>query len=81
MRFRNNIALISGAGSGIGRATAQIIGAEGGTVVGVDVNGEALEQIMSGVRRAGGQARGAVPLFRGPTPRWTNSHWTTGSGC
>ncbi|HEY7492264.1 MAG TPA: SDR family NAD(P)-dependent oxidoreductase [Candidatus Tectomicrobia bacterium] len=60
MRFRNNIALISGAGSGIGRATAQIIGAEGGTVVGVDVNREALEQIMSGIRQAGGQARGLV---------------------
>ena len=36
MRFRDKVALISGAGSGIGRATAQMIGAEGGTVVGVD---------------------------------------------
>ena len=45
MRFRNNIALISGAGSGIGRATAQIIGAEGGTIVGVDVNREALDRL------------------------------------
>lgn len=58
MRFRDRVALISGAGSGIGRATAQIIGAEGGLVVGVDVNGEALEQIMTGIRQAGGQARG-----------------------
>ena len=33
MRFRNHIALISGAGSGIGRATAQIMGAEGGAIV------------------------------------------------
>jgi NAD(P)-dependent dehydrogenase (short-subunit alcohol dehydrogenase family) len=33
------MALIAGEGRGIGRATAQIIGAEGGTVVGVDVNG------------------------------------------
>ena len=39
MRFRSNIALIVSAGSGIRRATAQIIGAEDGTVVGVDVNG------------------------------------------
>lgn len=60
MRFRNSIALISGAGSGIGRATAQIMGAEGGTVVGVDVNRNALEQIMSGIRQAGGKARGMV---------------------
>jgi NAD(P)-dependent dehydrogenase (short-subunit alcohol dehydrogenase family) len=60
MRFRDNIALISGAGSGIGRATAQLIGAEGGTVVGVDVHGDALEQIMHGVRQSGGKALGVV---------------------
>jgi NAD(P)-dependent dehydrogenase (short-subunit alcohol dehydrogenase family) len=29
MRFRQKVALISGAGSGIGRATAQMMGAEG----------------------------------------------------
>jgi NAD(P)-dependent dehydrogenase (short-subunit alcohol dehydrogenase family) len=36
------------------------MGAEGGTVVGVDVNRNALEQIMSGIRQAGGKARGMV---------------------
>jgi NAD(P)-dependent dehydrogenase (short-subunit alcohol dehydrogenase family) len=60
MRFRDRIALISGAGSGIGRATAQIIGAEGGVVVGVDINRENLEQIMGGIRRDGGRAHGMV---------------------
>jgi NAD(P)-dependent dehydrogenase (short-subunit alcohol dehydrogenase family) len=60
MRFRDKIALISGAGSGIGRATAQMIGAEGGTVVGVDLNSDNLEQIMRGIRQSGGQARGIV---------------------
>jgi NAD(P)-dependent dehydrogenase (short-subunit alcohol dehydrogenase family) len=60
MRFRDRIALISGAGSGIGRATAQMIGAEGGVVVGVDINRENLEQIMGGIRRDGGQAHGVV---------------------
>jgi len=60
MRFRDKVALISGAGSGIGRATAQIIGAEGGTVVGVDLDQAAVEQIMEGIRRAGGKAHGLV---------------------
>jgi NAD(P)-dependent dehydrogenase (short-subunit alcohol dehydrogenase family) len=46
MRFHDKVALISGAGSGIGRATAQMIGAEGGTVVGVDLDQDAVEQIM-----------------------------------
>jgi NAD(P)-dependent dehydrogenase (short-subunit alcohol dehydrogenase family) len=60
MRFRDHIALISGAGSGIGRATSQLIGAEGGTIVGVDVNPDALEYIMSGIRQGGGKAKGIV---------------------
>lgn len=38
MRFTNKIALITGAGNGIGFATTEIIAAEGGTVVGVDIN-------------------------------------------
>jgi NAD(P)-dependent dehydrogenase (short-subunit alcohol dehydrogenase family) len=57
MRFRHKIALITGAASGIGRATAQIIGEEGGTVVGVDVNSDGVEGIMAGIRRTGGQAK------------------------
>jgi NADP-dependent 3-hydroxy acid dehydrogenase YdfG len=57
MRFRNKIALISGAGSGIGRATAQIIGEEGGTIVGVDLDYDGAERIMAGIRRSGGKAR------------------------
>jgi NAD(P)-dependent dehydrogenase (short-subunit alcohol dehydrogenase family) len=60
MRFRDKVALISGAGSGIGRATAQMIGAEGGTVVGVDLDQTAVEQIMDGIRRAGGTAHALV---------------------
>ena len=60
MRFRDKVALISGAGSGIGRATAQMIGAEGGTVVGVDLDQVAIEQIMHGIRRTGGKAHSLV---------------------
>jgi NAD(P)-dependent dehydrogenase (short-subunit alcohol dehydrogenase family) len=60
MRFRDKVALISGAGSGIGRATAQMIGAEGGTVVGVDLDQVAIEQIMDGIRRTGGKAHSLV---------------------
>lgn len=60
MRFRDKIALIAGAGSGIGRATAQMMGAEGGTAVGVDIDQASVEQIMDGIRRAGGKARALV---------------------
>lgn len=39
MRLKNKIALITGAGSGIGRATAQCFAAAGATIVAVDING------------------------------------------
>jgi len=58
MRFREKVALITAAGSGIGRATAEIIGSEGGTVVGVDTDQARLDAVVDGVRRGGGQAEG-----------------------
>ena len=42
MRFTGKVALITAAGRGIGRATAEIIGREGGTVVAVDNDKAAL---------------------------------------
>ena len=58
MRFQGKVALISAAGAGIGRATAMIIGREGGTVVGVDVEQGALDRLSAEVGTAGGRALG-----------------------
>jgi NAD(P)-dependent dehydrogenase (short-subunit alcohol dehydrogenase family) len=55
-RFEGRIALITAAASGIGRATADIVAAEGGTVVGVDVDEARLEKAMAQIRDAGGRA-------------------------
>jgi len=60
MRFEGRIALVTAAGRGIGRATAEIIGREGGTVVGVDVDKAALEEVVGGIRAAGGSADAVV---------------------
>jgi len=60
MRFTGKVALITAAGSGIGRASAEIIGREGGTVVAVDLDKAALESLAGTVRAAGGTAH-AVP--------------------
>ena len=40
MSFPRRVALITAAGSGIGRVTAEIIGREGGTVAAVDLRAE-----------------------------------------
>jgi NAD(P)-dependent dehydrogenase (short-subunit alcohol dehydrogenase family) len=58
MRFKDQVALITAAGSGIGKAAAEIIGAEGGVVVGVDTDEGRLEKAMAAIRDAGGRAHG-----------------------
>ena len=47
MRFAGKVALISAAGAGIGRATAAIIGREGGSVVAVDMDQAALDRLAA----------------------------------
>jgi len=58
MRFKDKVALITAAGSGIGKATAEIIGSEGGTIVGVDTDEGRLKIMLDSVRSAGGRAEG-----------------------
>jgi NAD(P)-dependent dehydrogenase (short-subunit alcohol dehydrogenase family) len=60
MRFRDKVALITAAGSGIGRATAEIIGSEGGLVVGVDTDKARIEGAVEGIRKSGGRAEAQV---------------------
>jgi len=56
MRFKDRVALITAAGSGIGRATAEIIAGEAGIVVGVDSDEGRLKTAMDAIRGAGGVA-------------------------
>lgn len=58
MRFDKKIALITAAASGIGRATADIIAADGGTVVAVDTDKRRLETMLAEIEKAGGRAFG-----------------------
>ena len=54
MRLQGKVSLITGAGAGIGRATAQLFAQEGALVVAVDKNPEALEETRSHIKQAGG---------------------------
>src|ERR1700733_6324745 len=54
-RLKDKVTLITGAGSGIGRACARLFAVEGASVVGVDVNQAALAETSDLVERAGGR--------------------------
>jgi NAD(P)-dependent dehydrogenase (short-subunit alcohol dehydrogenase family) len=53
MRFKNKVALITAAANGIGRATAEIMGREGATVIAVDNHPGRLEEAMASLKRNG----------------------------
>jgi NAD(P)-dependent dehydrogenase (short-subunit alcohol dehydrogenase family) len=55
-RFEGRAILVTGAGSGIGKAAAQRFGAEGGRVSCVDVNAAAAEATAAAIREAAGEA-------------------------
>jgi NAD(P)-dependent dehydrogenase (short-subunit alcohol dehydrogenase family) len=56
MRLEHKVALITGAGSGIGRESALLFAAEGAQVIVVDVNDAAGNQTIEMIRHRGGDA-------------------------
>ena len=56
MRLANKVALITGAGSGIGRQSALLFAREGAAVLVVDVNEQAARDTVEDVKRSGGRA-------------------------
>jgi len=60
MRFQDKVALITAAASGIGRASADIMGREGAIIVAVDNNEERLDRAVKELGAAGGRAHGRM---------------------
>jgi NAD(P)-dependent dehydrogenase (short-subunit alcohol dehydrogenase family) len=52
----DRVALVTAAGSGMGRASAELFAAEGATVVVVDLASDAAEAVAAGIEQAGGTA-------------------------
>jgi meso-butanediol dehydrogenase/(S,S)-butanediol dehydrogenase/diacetyl reductase len=61
-RLKGKVVLITGTGSGIGRAAAQLFAAEGATIAGCDINAERAQETVKLVEQAGGTMHSTAPL-------------------
>ena len=59
-RLLNKACIVTGAGSGIGKATAELFAIEGARVLCVDVNAEAVAETVEQIRQSGGAAEAFV---------------------
>lgn len=60
LKLGNKVALITGAGSGIGRAMATLFAVEGAIIVAADIVEKGVEEVVAEIRNAGGNATGVV---------------------
>jgi len=60
MILRDRVAVVTGAGSGIGRAGACLMAREGAIVVAADIDGSRAEETAAAIRAEGGRVRAVV---------------------
>ena len=56
MKLEDKVVIITGAGSGIGAATAKLFGTHGATVIASDINLENAQKVVDEIKKAGGTA-------------------------
>jgi 3-oxoacyl-[acyl-carrier protein] reductase len=65
--IENKVAIVTGAASGMGRATAHLFADEGARVAVVDVNPEGIADVVKEIHEAGGEAEGWALDVRDPS--------------
>ena len=65
--FKGDVALVSGAGSGIGEATARLLARNGVAVVVSDIDGDAVQRVVQSIAAEGGRAAAHVGSVASPT--------------
>jgi len=80
MRLMGKVAVITGAGSGMGEETAKLFAREGATVVATDINLESVTHVVETIRSNGGEA---IALQHDVTSRndWENIYNEVQSVC
>ena len=60
MRLQGKVAVVTGAGSGMGEAIARLFAAEGAKVIAADINKANLDAVTAEIKRDGGEATGVA---------------------
>ena len=64
MKLANKVAIITGAGSGMGKTAAKLFAAEGAKIAAADITEGAVKETVAEITKAGGEALAIRPIVK-----------------